>query len=76
MERRISPENAPHNLEFSEDENRQCELKPPERDLREADFAAEAHGFTGFEQAGRGSSYRASAAERPGLLKRLLLALR
>ena len=34
----------------------------PVRDVAEADFAAEAHGFTGFEKAGRGSCYRGNGS--------------
>jgi hypothetical protein len=36
---------------------------PPERDVLDADFAAEAHGFTGFEKAGRGSCYAGGSLE-------------
>ncbi len=50
----IDSENAPHNLDVDEKEIDGA----PKRDVREADFAAEAHGFTGYEQAGRGSTYR------------------
>ncbi|MBY6204241.1 cupin domain-containing protein [Halomonas denitrificans] len=50
----IDSENAPHNL----DADGKDVDGAPKRDVREADFAAEAHGFTGFERAGRGSDYR------------------
>lgn len=50
----IDSENAPHNLDVDEKDIDGA----PKRDVREADFAAEAHGFTGYESAGRGSTYR------------------
>ena len=53
----ISPENANHNLDMTEDETEETCEDEPERDQREADFAAEAHGFTGPEKAKRGSGY-------------------
>lgn len=49
----IDSENAPHNLDA---DGKDVE-GAPKRDVREGDFAAEAHGFTGFEKAGRGSDY-------------------
>jgi mannose-6-phosphate isomerase-like protein (cupin superfamily) len=51
--RGINSENASHNLDaVSAPRDRK-----PDRGVGEADFAAEAHGFTGFEKAGRGSGY-------------------
>lgn len=47
-------ENASHNHDGVPDRVD----RRPARDVTEADFAAEAHGFTGFEKAGRGSCYR------------------
>lgn len=49
----INSENAAHNLEATPERTD----RKPVRDVGEADFAAEAHGFTGFEKAGRGSCY-------------------
>ena len=53
-----SPEQASHNLEYS-DRVQQLDMnRPPIRDTLDADFAAEAHGFTGFEKVGKGSRYK------------------
>jgi hypothetical protein len=53
-----SPEQASHNLEYS-DRAQQLDMnRPPIRDPLDADFAAEAHGFTGFEKVGKGSRYK------------------
>jgi quercetin dioxygenase-like cupin family protein len=57
---RLNCENEPHNLDAHLDRERQ----PPERDVSDADFAAEAHGFTGYENAGHGSSHSGSRARK------------
>jgi mannose-6-phosphate isomerase-like protein (cupin superfamily) len=57
--RGITGENAEHNHDGVVGRTD----RPPERDVLEADFAAEAHGFTGFERAGRGSCYGGSSSE-------------
>jgi hypothetical protein len=68
---RINPDNAIHNLDAKlEDQDR-----APTRDVAEADFAAEAHGFTAYEEAGHGSTYdgsekSATAAARTGVVGR------
>ena len=50
----LNSENEPHNL----DSRIEDERRPPPRGADEADFAAEAHGFTGYENAGQGSRHR------------------
>lgn len=50
---RLNCDNEPHNLDAGVDQDNQ----PPDRDVAGADFSAEAHGFTGFENAGQGSSH-------------------
>ena len=55
-----NPEQASHNLEYSDQPQRWKSNHPPIRDPLDADFAAEAHGFTGFEMVGRGSRYKSS----------------
>lgn len=55
--RRLNPDNASHNLDAQIDDQR----RKPSRDVADADFAAEAHGFTAFENTGQGSSYRGGA---------------
>jgi len=52
-QRGINSENATHNLDAIPDRTDRA----PQRDVGEADFAAEAHGFTGFENVGQGSRY-------------------
>lgn len=54
------PEQASHNLEYSDQSQRINPQKPPARAVEDADFAAEAHGFTGFERVGKGASYKSS----------------
>jgi hypothetical protein len=51
-------EQASHNLEHADQPKAINPDQPPERDPGEADFAAEAHGFTGFESAGKGADYK------------------
>jgi hypothetical protein len=51
-------EQASHNLEHADQPETVNPDQPPERDPGEADFAAEAHGFTGFESAGKGADYK------------------
>jgi hypothetical protein len=51
-------EQASHNLEHADQPQSINTEQPPERDPGEADFAAEAHGFTGFESAGKGADYK------------------
>ena len=58
-ENRVNADNASHNLDSKIDDQR----KRPSRDVADADFAAEAHGFTAFENTGQGSSYRGGALE-------------
>ena len=53
-----SPENVSHNHDFDPEEAAGLENTPPQRDVTEADFGAEYHGFTGFERAGKGSWFR------------------
>ena len=53
----VTPENASHNMDMTEEEVETACEDEPERDPGEADFAAEAHGFTGPEKADRGSEY-------------------
>lgn len=55
------PEQAAHNLEHSENTRAIDSTSPPVRDVSEADFAAEAHGFSGFEAVAKGSEYRGNA---------------
>lgn len=50
----LNSENEPHNLDSRVEDER----RPPPRGADEADFAAEAHGFTGYEKAGQGSLHR------------------
>jgi len=50
----LNSDNEPHNL----DSHVEDERRPPPRSVEEADFAAEAHGFTGYEKAGQGSCHR------------------
>jgi len=50
----VNPQNASHNL----DSKLTNQSEPPPRDVVEADFAAEAHGFTAYENTGQGSSYQ------------------
>lgn len=54
---RISPENAVHNLDIDPDERAALAKRAPQREVGEADFAAEAHGFSAFEAVGYGSDY-------------------
>jgi len=62
----INPDNASHNLDSKlEDQDR-----PPTRDVLEADFAAEAHGFTAYEKAGLGSSYEGASEIAGGSARR------
>lgn len=51
-------EQASHNLEHADQPKAINPEQSPERDPGEADFAAEAHGFTGFESAGKGADYK------------------
>jgi hypothetical protein len=51
-------EQASHNLEHADQPKTINPEQPPERDPGEADFAAEAHGFTGFESVGKGANYK------------------
>lgn len=53
-----TPEQASHNLEHADHPQQIDTDHPPTRDVGEADFAAEAHGFTGFEAAGKGADYK------------------
>ncbi len=53
-----APENRVHNLDITAEECEELGDRPPVRDVSEADFAAEAHGFTGFERVDKGSRYR------------------
>lgn len=55
-----NPEQASHNLEYSDQPQQLDKSSPPIRDTLDADFAAEAHGFTGFENIGKGSRYKSS----------------
>jgi len=55
-----NPEQASHNLEYSDQHQQSTENCPPTRNVLDADFAAEAHGFTGFESVGKGSRYKSS----------------
>lgn len=55
-----NPEQASHNLEYSDHQQRLVGNSSPIRDVLDADFAAEAHGFTGFETVGKGSRYKSS----------------
>lgn len=57
--KRVNADNASHNLDARIDDQR----KRPSRDVADADFAAEAHGFTAFENTGQGSSYRGGALD-------------
>lgn len=57
--KRVNADNASHNLDARIDDQR----RRPSRDVADADFAAEAHGFTAFENTGQGSSYRGGALE-------------
>lgn len=52
------PENVAHNLDIGREEAKALEDTPPQRDVSEADFGAEYHGFTGFERAGKGSRFK------------------
>ena len=54
---RMSPENAVHNLDMDAQEVAALADRAPQRDVLEADFAAEAHGFSAFEAVGRGSDF-------------------
>ena len=56
---KASPENASHNLGFDERDARQTANGPPQRSVRHADFAAEAHGFTAVEAVGMGGAHDA-----------------
>jgi len=58
-EKGVNADNACHNLDSKIGDQR----KRPSRDVADADFAAEAHGFTAFENTGQGSSYRGGALE-------------
>ncbi|HKL52513.1 MAG TPA: hypothetical protein VJ902_01020 [Wenzhouxiangellaceae bacterium] len=58
-EQRVNADNASHNLDSRIDDQQ----KKPSRDVADADFAAEAHGFTAFENTGQGSSYRGGALD-------------
>lgn len=58
-EKGVNAENASHNLDSRIDDQR----KRPSRDVSDADFAAEAHGFTAFENTDQGSSYRGGALD-------------
>lgn len=51
-------EQASHNLEHADRPHQVDTQHPPKRDVGEADFGAEAHGFTGFEAAGKGADYK------------------
>ncbi len=53
-----NPELTEHNLEQADRPAAIDTHGPPVRDVTEADFGAEAHGFTGYELAGRGSQYK------------------
>jgi hypothetical protein len=55
----VNPQNASHNLDARLDD----QSEPPDRDVVEADFAAEAHGFTAYEKTGQGSSYEGGALD-------------
>jgi hypothetical protein len=55
----ISGEDAAHN----HDGKTERQDRPPKRDVVEADFGAEAHGFTGYERVGRGSCYAGGSLE-------------
>lgn len=55
----VNADNASHNLDSRIDDQH----KQPSRDVADADFAAEAHGFTAFENTGQGSSYRGGALD-------------
>lgn len=57
--KRVNADNASHNLDARIDDQR----RRPSRDVADADFAAEAHGFTAFENTGQGSSYRGGALD-------------
>ncbi|MDJ0655857.1 MAG: hypothetical protein QNJ40_16950 [Xanthomonadales bacterium] len=50
-----SPEFRAHNLDMSAEEVELACREQPLRAPEQADFGAEAHGFTGFERAGKGS---------------------
>ena len=56
------PEQTEHNLE-NVDKKVDQEGRPV-RSQQEADFAAEAHGFTGFESAGKGADYKSGNREK------------
>ncbi|HMB38146.1 MAG TPA: hypothetical protein VKO85_03630 [Wenzhouxiangellaceae bacterium] len=55
----VNPDNASHNLDSKLKDQR----RRPSRDVAEADFAAEAHGFTAFENTGQGSRYQGGALD-------------
>lgn len=57
--RGVNADNASHNPDSKVKDQR----RRPTRDVSEADFAAEAHGFTAFENAGQGSTYPGGALE-------------
>lgn len=59
-------EQASHNLEHADRLKTLNPEQPPERDPGEADFAAEAHGFTGFESAGKGANYKSGKSPSNG----------
>lgn len=63
------PEQTAHNLE-SRDPAGAAET-PPVRDAGEADFGAEAHGFTGYEAAGKGADYHSSESPAESFFARL-----
>ncbi|MDX1627020.1 MAG: cupin domain-containing protein, partial [Wenzhouxiangellaceae bacterium] len=50
----LNHDNESHNLDSRVEDPSQR----PSREVGQADFAAEAHGFTGFEKAGHGSTHR------------------
>jgi hypothetical protein len=54
------PELTEHNLEQADLPSAIDTHRQPVRDVTEADFGAEAHGFTGYEAVGRGSRYKSS----------------
>ena len=63
---RVNADNASHNLDAQIDD----QGKKPSRDVADADFAAEAHGFTAYEKAGLGSSYEGASEIAGGSARR------
>lgn len=49
----VPADQEPYNLEHRDDPEKVDTGRPPTREVGEDDFAAEAHGFTGFERAGK-----------------------